>query len=176
MDPDGRSHLLAMAMGAGMLSTGVGSYVMLRNPPVSQCYAAGAAGVVLFLSGFMIGHTNRERGFQIAAGTTMVTAASMGAQLPSSFPNPRDMLAVTKALKTKGVRTQLAVAGTNLLAGVYYTNKVLYGQLAPVPAPNRRARQHSSVDEHNQPPHTSFTAAADPYRGSSSSSSFNPKL
>jgi len=163
-DAEGRSHLLAMAMGSGMMVVGVGSYVMVPKPVVSQCVAAGAAGVFLALSGFMIGHANRERGFQIAAGTTMATAATVGSQLSGSLVPQLAKLpefghkAVLKVL-TKH-RAPIAVFAGNLAAGVYYTNKVLYAET--VPAFQARALPDDYLDPRNKSGQPRIVTSANP--------------
>lgn len=108
-----------MAVGGGMLVAAVGSYVMMPVPNFIQTCAGITGGTFYGLGGFMIGHTDRPRGFKLCAGTGIATTAVLGSQLSRKLGESP----LPKALKRN--RWLAFFTGLNALTTIYYSNKAL---------------------------------------------------
>jgi len=107
-DPQGRAHIAAMSMGGVMISAGAGIWATSRKPNIGLCAAALTAGVCQALAGFMIGHTDRLRGFQIAAGTSLVSSAMLGVQFSQAFDKGITQLEVLQAKEAAKAQEYIA--------------------------------------------------------------------
>lgn len=170
-DPQGRAHLAAMSMGGVMISAGAGLWATARKPNIGMCAAAVAAGISHALAGFMIGHTDRLRGFQIAAGTSLVSSAMLGIQFSQAFDKGVAQLEVLQAKevakaqeyvaqgrevpKPKAIDPQSTKASLLLLkrhrilaglAGLNVLAAMYYGQKLTLPAAAIEWRRHDLGD------------------------------